>query len=71
MLKKISAVILTLVLCLSVMMVPVSGAAELNGTQVAYATATPLVAGTGAVGSSTKVAREDHVYHVNYQPHLY
>lgn len=33
-----------------------------HGTHVTYATATPLVAGTGAVGTSTKVAREDHVH---------
>ena len=37
MIKKISAIILALVLCLSVMVVPASAAAELNGTQVAYA----------------------------------
>ena len=37
MIKKISAIILALVLCLSVMVVPVSAAAELNGTEVAFA----------------------------------
>lgn len=37
MVKKISAILLALVLCLSVMVFPASAAAELNGTQVAYA----------------------------------
>ena len=39
------------------------GAATVShGTHVSYATATPLVAGTAAVGTSSKVAREDHVH---------
>lgn len=33
-----------------------------HGIHVIYATTTPLVAGTGAVGTSDKVAREDHVH---------
>ena len=37
-------------------------AAKSHGTHVTYATATPLVAGTAAVGTSGKVAREDHVH---------
>ena len=41
------------------------GAAKAShGTHVTYATAAPLVAGTAAVGSSSKVAREDHVHPV-------
>ena len=40
----------------------IGAAGSSHGTHVTYATATPLVAGTGAVGSSTKVAREDHVH---------
>ena len=42
----------------------IGAAGSSHGTHVTYATATPLVAGTGAVGSSTKVAREDHVHPV-------
>ena len=39
------------------------GAAKAShGTHVTYATAAPLVAGTAAVGSSSKVARADHVH---------
>lgn len=37
-------------------------AAKSHGTHVSYATAAPLVAGTSAVGTSDKVAREDHVH---------
>ena len=40
----------------------IGAAASSHGTHVSYATATPLVAGTGAVGTSGKVAREDHVH---------
>ena len=42
----------------------IGAAASSHGTHVTYATATPLVAGTGAVGTSSKVAREDHVHPV-------
>lgn len=37
-------------------------AAASHGTHVTYATATPKANGTAAVGTSTKVAREDHVH---------
>lgn len=37
-------------------------AAKSHGTHVTYATATPSANGTAAVGSSAKVAREDHVH---------
>ena len=38
-------------------------AAKSHGTHVTYASATPLAAsGSGAIGSSSKVAREDHVH---------
>ena len=37
MIKKISAILLALVLCLAVVVFPASAVAELNGTQVAYA----------------------------------
>ena len=40
----------------------IGAAASSHGTHVTYATATPLVAGTAAVGTSSKVAREDHVH---------
>lgn len=40
----------------------VGAAKASHGTHVTYATATPLVASTGAVGTSSKVAREDHVH---------
>lgn len=40
----------------------IGAAAASHGTHVTYATATPLVAGTAAVGVSAKVAREDHVH---------
>lgn len=40
----------------------IGAAASSHGTHVTYATATPLVAGTAAVGTSGKVAREDHVH---------
>ena len=37
-------------------------AAKSHGTHVTYATAVPLADGTAAVGTSSKVAREDHVH---------
>ena len=37
-------------------------AAKSHGTHVTYATATPKAHGTAAVGTSSKVAREDHVH---------
>lgn len=40
----------------------IGAAASSHGTHVTYATAAPLVAGTAAVGTSSKVAREDHVH---------
>ena len=40
----------------------VGAAAASHGTHVTYATATPSANGTAAVGSSAKVAREDHVH---------
>ena len=40
----------------------IGAAAASHGTHVTYATANPLVAGTAAVGTSSKVAREDHVH---------
>ena len=40
----------------------IGAAASSHGTHVSYATATPLAAGTAAVGTSGKVAREDHVH---------
>lgn len=40
----------------------VGAAAASHGTHVDYATATPKAHGTAAVGTSTKVAREDHVH---------
>ena len=40
----------------------IGAAAESHGTHVTYATATPKAHGTAAVGTSAKVAREDHVH---------
>ena len=40
----------------------IGAAAASHGTHVTYATATPKANGTAAVGSSDKVAREDHVH---------
>lgn len=40
----------------------IGAAASSHGTHVTYASATPLANGTAAVGSSSKVAREDHVH---------
>lgn len=40
----------------------IGAAAETHGTHVTYATATPKANGTAAVGTSSKVAREDHVH---------
>ena len=40
----------------------IGAAAASHGTHVTYATATPSAHGTAAVGSSAKVAREDHVH---------
>ena len=40
----------------------VGAAAASHGTHVTYATATPSANGTAAVGTSSKVAREDHVH---------
>jgi hypothetical protein len=40
----------------------IGAAASSHGTHVDYATATPKAHGTAAVGTSTKVAREDHVH---------
>ena len=40
----------------------VGAAAASHGTHVTYASATPKANGTAAVGSSSKVAREDHVH---------
>lgn len=40
----------------------VGAAAASHGTHVTYATATPAANGTAAVGTSSKVAREDHVH---------
>ena len=40
----------------------IGAAATSHGTHVTYATAAPLIAGTAAVGTSNKVAREDHVH---------
>jgi hypothetical protein len=40
----------------------IGAAAEEHGTHVTYATAAPKAAGTAAVGTSAKVAREDHVH---------
>ena len=40
----------------------VGAAAASHGTHVTYASATPKENGTAAVGSSSKVAREDHVH---------
>lgn len=40
----------------------VGAAAASHGTHVDYATATPKAHGTAAVGTSAKVAREDHVH---------
>ena len=42
----------------------IGAAASSHGTHVTYATAAPLAAGTAAVGTSSKVAREDHVHPV-------
>lgn len=40
----------------------IGAAAASHGTHVTYATATPSANGTAAVGTSSKVAREDHVH---------
>jgi hypothetical protein len=40
----------------------IGAAAASHGTHVDYATATPKAHGTAAVGTSSKVAREDHVH---------
>jgi hypothetical protein len=40
----------------------IGAAASSHGTHVTYATATPKAHGTAAVGTSAKVAREDHVH---------
>jgi hypothetical protein len=40
----------------------IGAATSSHGTHVTYATATPAANGTAAVGSSGKVAREDHVH---------
>ena len=40
----------------------IGAAAASHGTHVTYATATPKAHGTAAVGTSSKVAREDHVH---------
>ena len=40
----------------------IGAAASSHGTHVTYATATPLANGTAAIGTSGKVAREDHVH---------
>ena len=40
----------------------IGAAAESHGTHVTYATATPKASGTAAIGTSSKVAREDHVH---------
>ena len=40
----------------------IGAAKESHGTHVTYASAAPLANGTAAVGSSSKVAREDHVH---------
>lgn len=40
----------------------IGAAASSHGTHVTYATAAPLANGTAAVGTSAKVAREDHVH---------
>lgn len=40
----------------------IGAAGSSHGTHVTYASATPLANGTAAVGSSSKVAREDHVH---------
>ena len=40
----------------------IGAAASSHGTHVTYATATPKADGTAAVGTSSKVAREDHVH---------
>ena len=40
----------------------IGAAASSHGTHVTYSTSTPLVAGTGAVGTASNVARGDHVH---------
>ena len=40
----------------------IGAAASSHGTHVSYSTTTPLVAGTGAIGSESSVARGDHVH---------
>ena len=40
----------------------IGAAASSHGTHVSYSTTTPKVAGTGAVGSESSVARGDHVH---------
>ena len=40
----------------------IGAAASSHGTHVTYATATPKANGTAAVGTSSKVAREDHIH---------
>lgn len=40
----------------------VGAAAASHGTHVTYSTSTPLVAGTGTVGTASNVARGDHVH---------
>ena len=42
----------------------IGAAASSHGTHVTWATAVPLVAGTAAVGTVARVAREDHVHPV-------
>lgn len=40
----------------------IGAATSSHGTHVSYSTTTPLVAGTGAIGSESSVARGDHVH---------
>ena len=40
----------------------IGAATSSHGTHVTYSTSTPLVAGTGAVGTASNVARGDHVH---------